>query len=402
MIAPWILAFEVFATTAEPLKEPPACIGELNGPLEREAYAELIEAATRCEATTRHPRNRYFSGIGRLALGQNPQAILDLLQYLRDSAGEPIRLVERAGSRLSQAQAQTGAVVMTVSDGEPDREIRIEVQRLDREESPLSLPLSALATAEDGAALWLDPGRYRVTATDGVNSATHDLDVTAGGDATLVALSLRPRPALLPLKRPPAPPPPAARFPRRVWLAETLVLGTASMVAGLVMVPLGVSHTNRQLAIDTSMCRPGDALARCRDGYAEATTLRGAGAGLLGAGFGAVIGGLTGLGRRDRPRRIAWSVEAGLGATLTVVGAAVLARGLREFNSRNTDAGPDAALWDSRFAPTATSYVRTYSSGAGLLGLGVGLGVTAVVGLVVQRVTSRHVEVRSQGLALRF
>ncbi len=397
MVFVGILLFAASAAHAAP-----PCVAEATGLLQQERYAEALASAERCGEATGHPRSLYLRGVAALALGRRGEAILALQRYLAgDRSGEPPRLGEVASARIQQARREAGVVRLRISPAAAGT--RIDVQSADR--PVLSVGLDELPTGPEGAELWLDPGRQRITARDGDKSAGREVEVVAGAEAVIVDLSLET------VKAPtPAPPRPVAapqpRFPTRAWLALSGIVGAANLLTGIVILPVGALRGGRQLGASPTACEPVLELDRCRDRLAEATTLRGAGAGLLGAGLGVLAGGLTGLAPGARTRKAAWSAELGVGATFGMVGAGLLAVGLRRFNHGNTDPSRTPTPWAEQ-GNVVGGAMHMYGLGAALLGMGIGLATSATAGLITQRITARQrgvarLRIDGQGFSLRF
>lgn len=390
----------LFAAPAAPAAPP--CVAEATGLLQQERYAEALASAERCGEATGHPRSLYLRGVAALALGRRGEAILALQRYLAgDRSGEPPRLGEVASARIQQARREAGVVRLRISPAAAGT--RIDVQSADR--PVLSVGLDELPTGPEGAELWLDPGRQRITARDGDKSAGREIEVVAGAEAVIVDLSFETAP-------PPKPPPPRPvaapqpRFPTRAWLALSGIVGAANVLTGIVILPVGALRGGRQLGASPTGCEPVLELDRCRDRLAEAATLRGAGAGLLGAGLGVLAGGLTGLAPGARTRKAAWSAELGVGATFGMVGAGLLAVGLRRFNRGNTDPSRTPTPWAEQ-GDVVGGPTHMYGLGAALLGMGIGLATSATAGLITQRITARQpgvarLRIDGQGFSLRF
>lgn len=389
----------LFAAPAAPAAPP--CVAEATGLLQQERYAEALASAERCGEATGHPRSLYLRGVAALALGRRGEAILALQRYLAgDRSGEPPRLGEVASARIQQARREAGVVRLRISPAAAGT--RIDVQSADR--PVLSVGLDELPTGPEGAELWLDPGRQRITARDGDKSAGREIEVVAGAEAVIVDLSFETAP-------PPTPAPPAKvtqppRFPTRAWLALSGIVGAANVLTGIVILPVGALRGGRQLGASPTGCEPVLELDRCRDRLAEAATLRGAGAGLLGAGLGVLAGGLTGLAPGARTRKAAWSAELGVGATFGMVGAGLLAVGLRRFNRGNTDPSRTPTPWAEQ-GDVVGGPTHMYGLGAALLGMGIGLATSATAGLITQRISARQrglarLRIDGQGFTLRF
>jgi len=384
----------------------PPCVEGVNSLLQREDFAGVLLAADRCGVQTAHPRVFYFAGVARIGRGQYALAILELQRYLADDApDEPKRLREVAGSRLVQAKAQSVPVLLRIAEIAGQDRLRVTAEPEAQGGEPIRTPLTALEERDGDRVLWLDPGRYRVTVGGGSSqlTATRSLTVAAGTGEIVLDVSFE-----APVVAPPPPPPPVSVFPRRPWFAATGSAGGLNVLAGLSMVSVGSLRANRQLDAREASCKPIDEIGRCRGVLAEAVTLRGAGAGLLGAGLGVFAGGLTALVSGPSQQKLAWRIEAGLGGGVFVAGAVLLGVGLRGFNQLNIDASPDALLWETEYKTAVGARANQYTFGAGLLGAGVGLCATAVLGLLVQRLAPAKAAVagrwqlRGQRLTVAF
>lgn len=390
-------------TAAAPPAVPP-CVEEVNALLQLEDFAGVLLAAERCRVKTAHPRAFYFAGVARIGLGQHAHAILELRRYLAsDAPDEPKRLREVAGSRLVQAKAQAVSVLLRASlDGED--EIRVTAEPELQSGEPIRTPWTALEERDGGRVLWLDPGRYRVTIRGGGQlTAMRPLTVVAGGAEIVLNVSL-----VAPVVPVAPPPPPPPLFPRRPWFAATGSLGGVNVLAGLSMLSVGSLRAKRQLDASEASCKPIDELGRCREAFTAAVTLQGAGAGILGAGMGVLAGSLTALVPDPNRRRLVWKIEAGIGGGVSLAGAVLLGVGLRNFNHLNTNASSAALLWGEEYRDKVSERANQYFVGAWLVGVGIGLGTTAALGLLVQRLVPIKTavavrwQVRPQGFAIAF
>ena len=382
----------------------PSCIEEVNTLLQREDFAGVLLAAERCGAQTAHPRVFYFAGVARIGLGQYALAILELQRYLADDApSEPKRLREVAGSRVVQAKAQSVPVRLRIAGIAGEDEIRVTAEPETQSGEPVRTPLTALEERDDARVLWLDPGRYRVTVGGGQLTARQSLTVVSGAEEIVLNMSLEaPVVVVAPL------PPPVAVFPRRPWLAVTGATGGVSVLVGLSLFSLGWVRRNRQLGTNATSCQSITELDRCRGIVADVLTEFGAGAGLLGAGLGVLASSLTVLVKDQNRRKLVWRIEAGIGGGALLAGAVLLGVGLRSFNHVNTDASSQALLWGEEYTDRANAAANQYNAGAGLVGVGIGLGTTAALGLLVQRLVPAKAaaagrwQIRPQGFSIAF
>ena len=403
---PVALAWAMSTAPAATARVVPPCIDEVNLLLQQEEFSGVITAAERCSAATRHPRNLYLTGVAHMGLGHPARAIREFRKYLADeTAGEPVRLRHIATVRIEEAEAQTGVLVLRMArTSGAEAIVALAVEPVDATGEKLDTTSSALESRDTDLLVRLDPGQYHVTVTHNAGArSVHDVTMRAGQETVLQvpARPSVPRPA-------PALAPPQPRFPGRTLVAATASAGGASAAVGLALSSLGWLRGDQQLSADPSMCSTIDELDVCRGNVAAATRMRGAGAGLLGAGVGALVGGLTAIETRADRRVLAWRIEAGLGGALSLAGAIALGVGLRGFNKSNTDASPDALLWESRYTAQISAQSRTYLLGAGLVGAGISLSATAAVALLLERRFPRRAgvatrwQLRAQGLAFSF
>ena len=254
---------------------------------------------------------------------------------------------------------------------------RVTVEGADWEQ-PLTFFLSEL----DNNAIFLPPGSYAVSvARAGLMPARQQVTITTPGDTLEITLSLKLRPPSTPT---PAPTEPS--FPRRAWAGAWSGVGGVVLVSGAPMLAVGLGRSSSTPA-KCSMDAPST--DRCRADLARSTMLGAAGGGFLGSGVGVLIGGLTGLARTQRQRRTAWIVETSVGGLATLTGAILLGVAARSFNGINNNADPDAPAWGYDFRVSLLPSERGFFSGAVLLGAGVGLGTSALLGLVSPKLLAR-------------
>lgn len=382
------------------------CVQTMGDLLQRENFADVVEAAILCEKEAGHPRIDYFFGIAHLALGHPSLTIEALERYLaNESKSEPEALRERARGRLEQAKEQAGRVLLRVLPTLPLDKVYITV-RHERDEKPRSeKPIGTRETIDGRVAVWLDPGRSRITVrAAGFIPAERELEVAAGVHDVILDLTLGVRPPSQPSPRPE--PRPEGVFPRRPWLIAAGATGGAFAVGGLVMLPTSGALAGQRLESQQD-CVSDAGLDQCRQQLARLTGFRGVGAGLAGAGLAALAGGMTALLPRPGLRRTAWLVEAGVGIALAAAGVTSLTFGLRSFNAVNLDSSAGALRWEEAYRQEIAAHTRVYLLGAGLLGAGVGLGIAATVGLVVsQRFRSakyaKRWQLAHEGIIVRF
>lgn len=378
----------------------PPCIAEIVAHSQREAYAEMLLAANRCEEATHHPRTQYYAGIAHLGLQHYAQAILRFRRYLGESAAEPSRLRDVADARLAQAMQAAGSVTLVITPPVDPSGVRVEVQP--EATSSFAVGLEQLEAGDDGARLWLDPGSQRIEVRGKGTSVVRKIFVSAGENTSLeIALAPKPQP------KPVAPTYTRPVFPRRPWFSAISVASGASVVAGVALIPIGQLQLRGVANYSPAVCEPGPELNTCRDSLARAANLRGLGAATLGAGLGVLVGGVTALVSTQTARTRAWWGEFGGGLALSLTGAVLLGVSHGRFNRANTDASENALLWeDTRYDRTLSYSAGGYAAGAGLLGAGVGLVASAAAGLLVQRYGktryARRWQLQPHGVVVKF
>lgn len=205
-----------------------------------------------------------------------------------------------------------------------------------------------------------------------------------GAPQVLTLKKATPKPAPTPAAPPPvvAPPaapatPPAAQ-PEPAPIAKPPVhdmrrlsniglgIGAGLVVGGGVLLGVGAAQWNSVYDADVDECNAAgeNGTARCRAGLVGPTRLRGAGAGVFGAGAGLLIPAMA-LRRTLTTRRAVWlpvvgGVAAAAGVALVVVGATMF----------NNNYGGDAS---TPWAERAAGSMHVHTVGAALAGFGVGM-----------------------------
>ncbi len=192
------------------------------------------------------------------------------------------------------------------------------------------------------------------------------------------------------------------------------LLGFGVGGGGLALVGLGltVGSSIRADRLLTGNETCSQELDKCRLRIVRSLNARTWGSGLVGLGIGAAAGGLTGLIQDSRRRRIAWIAEAATGGVLLLAGTTSVilgARGASEFSAPSNTEGGSFTSWSSTFTAEGAGSASLHSVGGLLLGLGGGLGSSALTALLLQRKskTSRGAKAQidvgasPQGLVLR-
>jgi hypothetical protein len=367
-----IIAIATLLLLAPP--QVPPCVEELGALLQREDFDALLAAATPCE----HPRALYFTGIAQLAKGEPSRAIEALQRYVEGEAdGEPPRLREIAALRLEQAIAELGVVEVTVEPSPGDGDIRLTIEREGGGEPAVTF-LSTLEQRDGRPILRLPPGRYIITAARvGYLPTRSEFAIEAAGTVSVsISMKLRPRPAPQPLG------PKEPEFPRRQWAAIWGGIGGGAVVVGVQLVVVG---TRRSSDLLDQPIVGAAAIDSARADLARGTMLRAGGAGTLATGLGLMVGGLSGLAATERARKAAWTAEVSVAGVLMVVGAGLLGTAASSFKVINNSTTPTQDPWGPAFESRLTPSMRGVISGAALLGAGVGLGLSATLGLVSRK-----------------
>ena len=235
---------------------------------------------------------------------------------------------------------------------------------------PLEFPLPPGSVPVRVVILQLDPGPWRLQIDDPALAA---VDV-------LVDVLVQPGAAVeLDLRRHAAPGLPRTQRHR-------LAAALGGLGGALVGVGVGLTVRGELGQVQPTLARPAASCPErlaCREELAAAVTGRSVGAGLLAAGAGAMLGGLTALVRDDHRRRILWILELALGGAGAVGGGFAVAMAARGFDRENV-AG-DRPWGDPEYADTIQRRGQQHTLAAAGLGLGSGLAFGAATGLIHTR-----------------
>lgn len=219
--------------------------------------------------------------------------------------------------------------------------------------------------------LLLDPGPWRLEVDDAA-LATIELRVDVlGQPGEPVQLDLRPH------ARGPG-------WPRLRLVGVLSGAGSAMLAAGIGVTVVGDRSVQRTLTRAPGACIER---ADCRDTLADTTTLRSLGAGIFGAGGGAMVVGLTGLTREAVLRRRLWVAELAVGGLGMVGSAVALALAARGFNHEAVASGRPTG--DPEVQALVERRTAQHTVAAAGLGLGSGLSVAAAIALLWARPDGR-------------
>jgi len=232
---------------------------------------------------------------------------------------------------------------------------------------PLEFPLPAGLSPTRVLLLQLDPGTWRLEIDDPALASMELLVEVLGQPGDPLQLDLRPH------GRGPG-------WPRLRLVGVLTGAGAATLAAGIGVTIVGDRSVQRTVARASGACLER---SDCRDTLADTTTLRSLGAGIIGAGGGAALVGLTGLTREPRLRRRLWAAELAVGGAGMVGSAVAVALAARGFNDAAVASGRPAG--DPEVQALVERRLAQHTLAAAGLGLGSGLAVAAAVALLWAR-----------------
>lgn len=360
----------------------------------REAFerGRFAEAALEFEELWRegHIASDLFNAAAsRFALRHHTHAVAHLDALLELPGLTPAQRDE-ATALARTARAETRPVTLELRTQRPlDGPLSVTLTFVSTFASDVRPDLTIAVVPGERPVLSLDPGAWRLRVDDPrFEAEVQEVRVEASAPAAL-ALDLRPRQD--------------ARALRRFALGWGGA-GTALVVAGAGLLGVGQGRWSSRLNGPVEGCQPGDpvyAIEACRSGVAAAGTLRTAGAGVLGAGTGALLGGLIARVAEPRKRRLAWIVTASLGGLASVGGGVALGLGARSFVGQD-----DLSAWTADDRRAVDRAGTTHTIGAVFLGLGTGTLASALTGLALDRsgrfLVSASPQLRIGGATLLF
>ncbi|HRI06458.1 MAG TPA: hypothetical protein PKW35_01510 [Nannocystaceae bacterium] len=318
------------------------------------------------------PGDLYNAASSRAAVGHNAHVARYLQVYL---TGEGLAPESRRDASHQLEEARRGLVDVPVRVTGEAADVEVVAEHVAELASDIRPPLrvDASSLAAEGGALHLDPGTWRVMAVadDGRRDAVEV--VVSRGAVEPVTLMIGGHQT-----------PPGGMN----WRGYTL----GFVVGGGVVAGVGVGllagtgwRGSEVLGRPVQECDGVTGRLECRQSLARALNGRAWGAGLVGAGAGAIVGGLTAR-LPDGRRRQAWIIEASVGGVTTLAGVIGLATSAVNVNriTRPTEVSKESwtSTTDDPSALRGSSGLHT-ASGA-LAGLGIGLVSSAVTGLVLE------------------
>lgn len=356
------------------------------------AKGRYVEASLEFEGLWRdfpgEPRFLFNAAASRYIAGHYAHTIAYLTEYLArgDVQGDDRK---EAQAQLDEARNKVTPVKVTVTlPAVATGEVTVVAQHVARGASDLrpDLPFPArVSGASAEAVIQLEPANWILRAQGpGYAPAERRVAITRTAEQQ-VALTLTA--AAAQSGAVPASEPTETEVPPDVARKLQIGLAVGGTVVGAVGVAvLAVGAVKRKSAENCSTAATAEvsadeATGACRESLMLGLRRRDAGAGVLGAGVGVLVGGLTWLARDSKQRRAAWIAEATIGGLALVGGAVWLQTSSSAFITANT--AKTAEPWPDHYAKYGGA--GGHAASAAIFGLGAGLITSAVTGLIVQR-----------------
>jgi hypothetical protein len=220
----------------------------------------------------------------------------------------------------------------------------------------------------------LAPGAYRLAASArGFKKVEQQFTV----DRDPVALDLRFEPEPVPEPKPK----PSKSDP---WLVGQAVGGGVLLVGGIAV--LAVGSGNWRTTLDSYDAYAGKNVQNwdiAADNLFKSWKTYGAGAGLLGAGFGVGMGAvLTHYERKLSKPKTVWAIETGIGAGLAILGGILIGRAGSNLSATQDGHARNFDNLESGVRGDFAGMQHGVGGGSALLGFGTGLALSGVLGLI--------------------
>jgi hypothetical protein len=316
------------------------------------------------------------AGRSRLAAGHRAHAVAYLSRLLASGRLTATDTQVAYGELAAAQKAVTPVTLRIELPADLDHVPQLSAEHIAPQEidprPPLEFPLPTGSSPTRVLLLQLDPGTWQLQVDDPALESVELVVDVLGQPGEVLHLDLRPHDHDLP------------RLQRRRLVGVLAGLGGATLGAGIGVMLVGDRAVQRTLT--RKDCLEQD---DCADTLADVTTLRSAGAGILGAGAGVAIVGLTGLAREPRLRRGLWFAELGIGGAGLLGSVVAVALAARRFNHDATPSGDPAGDPDA-LAGIERRTVQHTAASAGI-GLGSGLVFAAAIALLrTQKNPQRH------------
>lgn len=354
-------------------------------------HGRFAEAALEYEALWREghgPSDLFNAAASRFALRHYTHAVAHL-EALLALPGLTVAQRDEASSLAKIARGKTHAVPLELRTQRPlEAPLTLTLGVVSAFASDIRPDITIAIRPGDRIVLSLDPGVWRFRVEDPrFEPSMHEVRVDASVAATPQVLDLRPRQD--------------ARALRRFALGWGGA-GAAGLAVGAGLLGAGQGRWSSRLDIPVERCQVGSPSyprESCRDALAAAGNLRTAGAGVLGVGAGALVGGLIALAPKPHGRRVGWTVAASVGALASIGGAFALGFGTQAFAEHN-----DRSEWTAEDRRAIERAAARHTTGAAFVGLGGGMLASSITGLVLNRggrfLVSASPQVRLGGAAL--
>lgn len=331
----------------------------------------------------KEPRFLFNAAASRVGARHHAHAVAYLSEYLEAPGLTPEDRKEAEAQRTASLR-ETVAARVEIEAPADRAAVEFSVQHVPKLAADIRPALVFVASQVEGTrrarVVDLDPGEWKVSVkVEGFQPVEVRTQVVSGG-TVVVRAALVPVPISRPAERP-------AGLPEEVrgkFVRGAAALGGVVLVGGIGVTAAGGVGFGRKFAAEPEACRGADFEA-CRQGLSTSGTLRSAGAGVLGAGVGVAVAGLSGLIRDGRRRKTAWTAEAAVGGAVTIGGLVWSVVAARGFNAANKNLDPMVGWDDAGNQSAARSGAARHTAAAAVLGLGAGMLVGGVSGVLLER-----------------
>lgn len=326
----------------------------------------------------REPRFLFNAAVSRVGARHHAHAVAYLSEYVGTAGVTDADRAEAEAQRTASLRETVSTRVLIDGPAEPG-EIEFAVEHVQKLAADIRPPLVFAATQTAGATrsrvVDLDPGEWKVRIElAGYQPIEQVVRVTAGAQPEVRVALVR------------APQQGGARagLPERVrtrYVLGASVTGGLVLAGGVGVLVVGQVRYGQSFATPVGECAQDQ--LDCRTALASSGALRSVGAGLLGAGVGAAVAGVSGLVRASDRRRTAWIAESALGGAAALGGAVWAGLSVVRMSAANSRA--DLSWSDSANQAAVDRFATGYTAGAAVLGFGAGMLAGGVGGLVLER-----------------
>lgn len=330
----------------------------------------------------REPRFLFNAAVSRVGARHHAHAVAYLSEYL-GTAGLAADDRAEAEAQRTTSLRETVGVRVTIEAPADLAAVEFAVQHVPKLASDIRPPLRFAAEQASGTqrarVVDLDPGEWKVRVEVPGYEAAEEVVRVEGGAQPVVAL------ALVPAMRAHAGNAGVPDRVRKKFVQGASVAGGLVLVGGAAALAVGQVKFGQSFAAPETSCAPDQ--LDCRAALASAGTLRGVGAGLLGAGVGGAVAGITGVIRAGKPRRTAWIAEAALGGVAALGGAVWLGLSGKRFTEANSRG--DVGWGDAGNQALASRFAAQHTAATAVVGFGAGMLVGGLGGILLERSFAR-------------